>query len=57
LDVINQEINKMANAKKPEVTKEEIEHAETLWKNFTVWAKWGVIATMALLALMALTLV
>lgn len=47
----------MANAKKPEVTKEEIEHAETLWKNFTVWAKWGVIATMALLALMALTLV
>jgi len=47
----------MANAKKPEVTKEEIEHAAALWKNFTVWAKWGVIATMALLALMALTLV
>jgi len=47
----------MANAKKPEVTKEEIEHATTLWKNFTVWTKWGVISVVAILALMAVALV
>jgi len=47
----------MANTKKPEVTKEQIEHANSLWINFTVWMKWGVIAIVISLALMALFLV
>lgn len=47
----------MANAKKPEVTKQEIEQARSLWDNFTVWMKWGVVSIVALLGLMAITLV
>ena len=47
----------MANAKKPEVTKEELEHAQSLWIDFTAWMKWSVIAVIICLALMAVTLV
>jgi len=47
----------MANAQKPEVTKEQVEHAQNLWHNFTKSTKWSVIAVIICLALMALLLV
>lgn len=47
----------MANAQKPEVAKEELEKAHSLWLGFTSWMKWGIISTVIILALMALTLV
>ena len=47
----------MANAQKPEATKEAIENANNLWTRFTVSMKWGVIAVVLCLALMAVTLV
>jgi len=34
----------MANTKKPEVTKAQIDRASSLWDNFTHWSKWCVIA-------------
>ncbi len=47
----------MANTQKPKVTKKEIEHAHSLWANFTVWMKWGVISAVVVLGIMALALV
>ena len=47
----------MGTAQKPNVTKEEIEQAQTLWVNFTELMKWGVIAVIIVLALMATFLV
>lgn len=47
----------MASTEKTKVTKAEIDHAQTLWTNFTVLLKWGTIATIACLAIMAITLV
>ena len=46
----------MANTKKPEVTKAQIDQATSLWHSFTRWSKWGVIAIIISLALMALFL-
>lgn len=47
----------MANAQKPEVTKEEIQHARTLWAGFADLMKWGVVSVIVTLALMAFFLV
>ena len=46
----------MANAEKPDVTAEEVQHAQSLWEGFTVLLKWGTIATITIVALMALFL-
>lgn len=46
----------MANATKPEVTKEELEAAQSMWHSFTTWGKYSIIGVCALLALMAVTL-
>lgn len=47
----------MGQTQKPEVTKAEIEGAQTLWNNFTELLKWSVIAIIIVLALMAAFLV
>lgn len=43
----------MAETKKPNVTKAEIENSQALWTSFTEFMKWGVIAVIVVLALMA----
>ena len=43
----------MGQAQKPEVTKAEINSAQTLWVNFTELLKWSVVAIIIVLALMA----
>jgi len=44
----------MASQDPVTVTKEELDNAETLWKNFGVWSKWGVIFTVAILVILAI---
>lgn len=44
----------MGTAKKPEVTKEEIDHAQEGWVNFTKFLLWGTIGTIAVVVLLAL---
>lgn len=46
----------MANTQKPDVTPEELAHAQGLWIGFTNLLKWGTIVTISGLALMALFL-
>lgn len=46
----------MANAKKPEVTSDELNHAKTLWIGFTKMMTWGTIGVIACLGLMAIVL-
>ncbi len=47
---------KMANAKKVEVTKEEIEDATSVWVGFTKLTMVSVVAIIAILVLMAIFL-
>jgi hypothetical protein len=46
----------MADAKKPEVRKEDLADARHRWDNFTELMKWSVIAILAILVLMVLFL-
>ena len=47
----------MAQSQKPETSPEDIQKAQNLWASFTVFMKYGVIATIIPLILMALFLV
>lgn len=44
----------MGTAKKPEVTKEEIAHAQEGWVNFTKFLLWGTITTIGIVVFLAL---
>lgn len=47
----------MAKTQSVKVDPKEMQRANEMWEHFTVWTKWGVIATVALLALMGLFLI
>lgn len=47
----------MEHAQKPDVTAEEIQHAQSLWDGFTTLLTWGTVTTIIIVALMALFLV
>lgn len=47
----------MANTQKPEVSPEALNEAKSLWHNFIVASKWGIILIVILLILMAIFLV
>ena len=46
----------MAGSHNTESDPESLEKAQTLWKDFTEWMKYGVIAVIAVLILMAIFL-
>lgn len=47
----------MAQSQKPETSPEDVQKAENLWTQFTVYMKYAIIVTLIVLALMAFTLV
>lgn len=46
----------MGSDTKPEVTKEELESAQSMWSNFTEWSKYAIIAICAGLAILGFAL-
>ncbi len=44
----------MANHTPPEIDPEQLESAETLWRNFTIGGKYSIYATVAILIALAL---
>lgn len=46
----------MGSNTKPEVTKEELKAAQSMWGNFTEWSKYAIIAICASLALLGFLL-
>ncbi len=46
----------MGNSNKPDVTKEELEAAKTMWNGFTEWSKYAIIAICASLAFLGFIL-
>ena len=44
----------MGNTKKPDVTKEELEHAQAGWVNFTKFLLWGTLGTIGIVVFLAL---